>query len=380
MYAALSMAERAGATGKDLITAMAMGYEIAGRIGESIPRETRVVGTPPNLTLESVRTKDFAYHVFACLAAAAKIINLGNDKLANAFGIAGVNAPINATSAMKDYTGVLPMMKYSCAGIHPVIGIMAALLAEQGVTGGTEILDGEHGFYDLMGVPRLYPEALTENMGKKWWIDESAFKFYPSCRISHPAIDAVYSIMKKNNLKPEEVKTVDYGLNPRVAGHFDVLKLEESLDAMSIQFCWPLALAMAAYDIEPGPDWHAEENLKDPRILEFAKKVNRYPDPKALEVVYKEVGNEPKSVRRIVTTITITTQDGRDFTEYREFAKGDPWDPATVATDEDLNRKFRAFSKKVLSAGQIEKIIEAAYKLDEFDNVRSFTGMLADKG
>ena len=93
------------------------------------------------------------------------------------------------------------MVKYSCAGMTSIVGVIAALLAEQGFTGGTEILDGDYGFYNLIGVDRLYPESLTENLGEKWWIDESAFKFYPSCRISHPAIDALYDIMKNNNLK-----------------------------------------------------------------------------------------------------------------------------------------------------------------------------------
>jgi 2-methylcitrate dehydratase PrpD len=375
LFAGLAVAERAGGSGKDLIAAMALGYDIAGRIGVSIPRETRVDGNPPNLSTVSVRNTDFAWHVFGSATAAAKMLKLDGIRLANAFGVAGVNAPVAATVAMKGYSGSLPMAKYNCAGVNSMNGVTAALLAEQGFTGGQEILDGDYGFYRLAGVERRYPEVLTEDLGEFWWINETSFKLYPACRIVHPAVDAIYYIMSKNNLKPEDIAAVGFGVNPRVAGHFDLLSIEESLDPVSLQFCFPLCLGLAACGIEPR-DWQEDESLHNPQAIAFARKVKLFPKDEAMQVVYNEVGNEPKPVKRIPTYMIVTTTDGRTIEEYREFARGDPWDPATRLTDEELSDKFRSYAGKVLNDGQIDKIIDTVYGLEKVENVRTLTDPL----
>lgn len=165
-------------------------------------------------------------------------------------------------------------------------------------------------------------------------------------------------------------------MNPRVAGHFDLLAIEDSLDPMSFQFCFPLHLGMAACGIEPGPDWQAPENLHNPGVVAFAKKVRMFPEKKVLQAVYDEVGNEPKPVKRIPTFLEVTTNDGRTFKDYREFAKGDPWDSGTRLTDEELNEKFRVYTKKILSTKQIEALIDTIYELEKVANVRTLADLL----
>ena len=109
---------------------------------------------------------------------------------------------------------------------------------------------------------------------------------------------------------------------------------------------------MAAYGIEPGPDWHLPENVNDPRIKELAGRVKMAPDPDVLKAVYEEVGNEPKTVKKVLNSIEIRTSDGRVFEERREYAKGDPWEKDFVFSDEDLADKMRTYGKEALSGGK----------------------------
>jgi hypothetical protein len=111
-------------------------------------------------------------------------------------------------------------------------------------------------------------------------------------------------------------------------------------------------------------------------LVDFAKKVRMFPEEKVLKVVYDEVGNEPKQVKRIPTFLEVTTNDGRIFKDYREFAEGDPWDSSTRLTDEELKEKFRVYTKKILGTKQIESLIDTIYHLEKVENVRMLTDLL----
>jgi 2-methylcitrate dehydratase PrpD len=373
---AMAAAEQIGASGKDLITAVAIGYDVASRIGVSMPRAERIAGTPPSLKLESVKNTDFAWHVFGSASATGKILRFDEEKMANAFGISGVNAPINATIAIKGYTDFFPMTKYTTMGYNALIGMTGAILAERGFTGSHTVLDGEYGFFRLVGINPVFPKVMTQDLGAQWWVKELSYKPYPINRIPQPALDAFYEIIKANKLKPEDIKEIIYRLHPRAVGHFDHWGIDSIETSMQFSFCFPMGFAMAAYGIEPGPDWHSPENINDPKIKEFAKKVKMVADPNVLQAVFEEVGNEPKPVKKIVTTIEVTTADGKTFSDHREYAKGDPWSEETYMTDEELSNKFRNFTKKVLPADCIEAAIRSAYELEKIENIRTFSKLL----
>ena len=373
---ALAAAEQVGASGKDLITAVAIGYDVASRIGISMPRAERIAGIPPNLKLESVKNSDFAWHVFGSASATGKILNLGQEKMANAFGISGVNAPINATIAIKGYTDFFPMTKYTTMGYNALIGMTAAILAEKGFTGSHTVLDGEYGFFRLVGIDPVFPEVMTEDLGTQWWIKQLSYKPYPINRIPQPALDAFYEIIKANNLKAQDIKEIVYQLHPRAVGHFDHWGIDSIKTSMQFSFCFPMGFAMAAYGIEPGPDWHSPENINDPKIKAFAKKVKMIGDPNVLLAVFEEVGNEPRPVKKIVTTIEVTAADGKKFHDHREYAKGDPWFEETYMTDEELSHKFRNFTKKILPADRIEAAIRSVYELEKIKNIQTFAKLL----
>ena len=372
----LATAERVGASGKDVITALALGYDVASRVGVAMPRAEVILGEPPNLRLESVRNTDFAWHVFGSVTGTGKILGFDYEKMANAFGIAGVNAPINATVAIKGYTDFFPMTKYTVMGYNAIIGMIGAFLADKGFTGSHTILDGDYGFFRLVGIDPIFPDEMTKDLGKHWWVMEASYKPYPINRIPQPGLDIFYEIISKNGLKPDIIKEIIYKVHPRSVGHFDHWPIDKIETSMQFSFCFPMGFAMAAYGIEAGPDWHAKENINNPKIKAFAKKVKMVADSDVLKEVYEEVGNDPKPVKKIVTTIEVITNDGRKFSGRKLYPKGDPWFEETRMSDEELNQKFNTFTKKVLPDKQRKEIIKAVYALDQMKDVRSLTELL----
>jgi 2-methylcitrate dehydratase PrpD len=374
--AALAVAERVKTSGKELLAAVAVGYEVAGRIGLSLPRAQALNGDVSRLELTSKRTNDWAWQVFGAATSAGKLLRFDRTKMANSYGIAGFNAPVADTVALKGYDEFLPMTKCSMLGTNALIGVMGAVLADSGFTGNPTILDGENGFYGLIGVERLYPEILTEKLGEKWVLGEVSYKIYPTCRIIHPALDAFYEIQKKKRLSPVDIKEIVCKMHPRAFGHLYKWPLDSIHDGLGFSFCFPMSFAMAAYGIEPGPDWHSSKNVNDPRIKEFAKRVRLTPDPDVLKAVYSEVGNDPKTVRKIVTTLEITTVDGKVYKAHKEYAKGDPWDESLRLTDEDLANKVRTYGKPPLSSEKIEVLIRTVYELEKMENIQKLSDLL----
>jgi 2-methylcitrate dehydratase PrpD len=253
---------------------------------------------------------------------------------------------------------------------------MGALLADSGFTSSQTILDGENGFYALIGVERLYPQILTENLGKNWVHDGVSYKMYPACRIIHPALDAFYELMQKNKLAPDEIKQIVCKLHPRAFGHIDKWPIDSIRDGLGFSFCFPMAFAMAAYDIPPGPDWHSVENVNGARIKKFAQRVRLVPDPGVLQAAYAEVGNEPKPVKKIVNRLEITTVDGRVYEAHKDYAKGDPWADNIRFTDTDLADKLKVYGKSALSPEQIEDLIGAIEELDQMENIQTLSALL----
>ena len=192
----------------------------------------------------------------------------------------------------------------------------------------------------------------------------------------HSAIDAFYHIMRQNNLKQSDIKEVVLRVNPRFAYQSNLWPVDRPCDALDFQFYTPLILGMAAFNVEPGPDWQSEENLSNQEIKDFTRRVKFEADPSVLKAIYEEVGNEPRPVTKSPATVEVTTTDGRAFREYREYAKGDPWTPATSLTDAELNNKFRAFAGKLLSSQQVEAVIKSMYELEKTENILDFTRLL----
>jgi hypothetical protein len=95
-------------------------------------------------------------------------------------------------------------------------------------------------------------------------------------------------------------------------------------------------MSLSPFKIKATPDLLASKDLWDPTIETFSNRVKLLPDARFLRDVYEEIGNEPKTTRKLVALVEVSKTDGRTFNELREYAKGDPWYDSTRWSVEDL--------------------------------------------
>jgi len=193
---AFAIAERlGGVSGKQLITAVAIGIDLASRM--SLATKT------PIWTSGWIFTSMYGY--FGSMAAAGKLLGLNEDDLINAFGIAYCQMGGNLQVIADDEKA---MSKRLQVGFASKDGIMAALLAKIGLTGVQRSLEGRFGLYNLYHKGEYDRDALTNGLGKEFAYIDLSFKPYPCARPLHFFIDAAIQLKRDYNILPDDIEEI----------------------------------------------------------------------------------------------------------------------------------------------------------------------------
>lgn len=349
---ALAMAESTGASGKDLILANTLGFEITARISRAMRGAWVFEG--PEGRVKRPQRQGYAYFNFGAVAGAGKLLNLNRGKMMHALSIAGHLSQV-LTWMRFSFSSPRAMTKYGVPGWQNTGAVMAALLAEMGYIGDTTVFDPEHGFWKFCGYEEWHPEKIMEDIGKTWNLTKATYKPYPCCSQFFLALDCFRSIMKQNNLKAEDIESVSiYGHPDMSIPAFANRELKSIVD---FQFCPAYVFAAAAHDVMVGVDWQDMDMLQTPKIQEFAKKVS-----------YQ---GHPEFGKRQVVMVEVTAK-GNTFKEELAFSKDrGPWgDIQTI--DKDLIEKFRHNASRILTKDKIEGAIKTLLELEKVENVSEF--------
>ncbi|MFC1986691.1 MmgE/PrpD family protein [Chloroflexota bacterium] len=366
--AALAACEMAQASGKDLLTSIALGFDVGARVilalgPPSFNPETRSYGDAAKLRAPS------PVMALACTAAAAKAMKLSAEQTFHAIGMgaySGAQWPWAKWTAAK----VAPLLKQSDYGTPTASGVRAALLAKLGTTAFEDVLDGESGLL-LQMTPDANFELLLRDIGKRWLLVETSYKPWPSCRWTHSPATAFYKILKENDLKVEEIEHVLLLGHAVATDHR--FRNKEPKGWVTCQFNNPHVIAMLAYGVKRGIEWYCKETLNDPRIQAFRKKVDVELEPESLKI--------PEWVKDgVLTKVPATAEVKARGKTYRQLvynAWGDPYSHESFFTDDDLRAKFTDFTSSAgVGLHQIEKIIEVVSKLEQLDDLGQLTGLL----
>ncbi|MGD9972041.1 MAG: MmgE/PrpD family protein [Desulfatirhabdiaceae bacterium] len=322
--AVFAVAPETGASGKDILAAIAIGYEIACRIGAA-----RNFSRLP--TLSTGR-----WCAYGVAAAAAWLYRLQAPVLAQALAIAGAQIPDLAASG---YSRVMGNHVKEGIPWATMLGLVAVDLAQEGFTGPLDILD--HPDY-------FYPEQVVAEFGNAWATEQVYFKPYSSCRWSHAAIDALLAILKENHLHPDTISRITVQTFERA------LRLNNYPDPTSLeaaQYSIPFCLGVAAIK---GPDalLPLESTcLQDTEIVNIARRVTLMADD-SLNALFPQ-----KTPARII----VETPAGR-FEKTVIDTRGDPANPMTHT---ELTAKFRHLTRNVLPENRQKRIMESIMVLDE---------------
>jgi 2-methylcitrate dehydratase PrpD len=349
----LAVAERVGGiTGKELITTIALGVDLMARLS---------LASRPGSDLFVVGYHPTAFYGYLGAAAmAARIMRLGKDKMLDALGIAYHQCAGNMQCI---HDGALT--KRMGPGFASRGGITAALMAEKGITGAKNCLEGKAGLYNVYHGGDYNVKVLEAGLGKRFEAEHISFKAYPNCGHTHAGIDAVLSLRAKHGIDVDQVQSIHFyggGAAYGLCVPEDVKRNPANIVDAQFSVPWAIAVALVNGRVTPGD--FTEAAIKNESILEVSRKVVGHLDPGL-----SRHGVGPAK-------ILIKMKDGAEYSEYVEFCLGSVERPVTT---DDCVRKFRdcySCSVKPLSAETAEKVIDMVLHLEDVEDATEIVRML----
>lgn len=272
--AALALAEREGRDGRELVAAIAAGYEIGARFGVSVPLHE---ATPGEARTGAFRVGGGPAGVLAAAAASARVLRLDPGRVAHSLGIVG--AHVDAPPAKWFEGRVAPMVKSMDLGWSAAAGVAAASLAGLGMTGYEDILDGEFGLWRVLGYDDFDFEMAVADLGGRWHMLDSAFKRFPCQYWMQSALSAFQCALQQHEIGADEIESVLLRTNPRSKAPRFHDRHPEGF--VTCEFNFPHTAAMLALRVPPGPRWFDAKALADPRVQALRDKVSVEIDPRS---------------------------------------------------------------------------------------------------
>jgi 2-methylcitrate dehydratase PrpD len=293
---------------------------------------------------------------FGAAAAAASLLRLSPEAAAWALGLAGTQA-----AGLWAFTADGAWSKRFHPGRAAQSGVLAALLAERGYRGPTQILEAEDGGFcyatsDAPDLPRI-----TEGLGVHFHTGEVGLKPYAACASLHSAVDAVLAL-REQGLTPGNVARLilrtSRGVKLQCGFPYRPLGVLQA--QMSAQYC----LAAALRDGQLLTRQFAEEQLMDQGLLDLAARVEILVDPE-VEAVY------PGHFANIVE---VRTRDGASLVKRVDDPRGSAGRPLER---KEVEEKFRQLAGNAINGSRVERIIRAVGEIEALPNVAGLTALLA---
>jgi len=389
---ALALGEGKGISGKELMTAIVVGDDLAARLHiASDHSQPGQVSSPGGGQPPATRGTTAP---FGAAAIAGRLLNLNNLQLKRAFGItvimmggggsmlanpaqsskppvaggpkppaaptwAGVNDP-NFISALAGggYEETTSVKLNN--GLEAHKGIVAAQLAQVGWTGVKDAFFGRGGYYP--GIASVnHPERVTEHLGEKYYV-EQVFKPYPGGKPTHAPTDSALAIVRKHDINTDDIAEVILHLSPpATAMHYAKPYIIGEYPTMNALWSYYFAVASTLVRKSSRNENYTEENILDPQVQNLIKKVR-------LAGLDKPVGVE----------VEVIMKDGQRYSEYVKTASGEP---STPMTRDDLVAKFmeQVEFSQMISRSNAEKLVGLLERLEEVDDINQIVKLAVKK-
>jgi len=339
----LAVGEKVRANGPSMITALVLAYEVSGRIGKTI-MPTHYKYWHPTGTIGTI----------ASSVVASRLLGLKADQMEQAISLAADGA-----SGMRYCIDFGDFSKSLHPGMAAWSGIMAAQIIRRGASGPKGLLEYKSGFCEAYSDgPNL--KFLTENLGTSYEIMSDSLKAFPTILCSHTPIQGTIKLMKARNLQFEDVESIHFRVTPTVPGQGMNYLPDSPLAArLSIPYC----VSRAAADGHISMDQFQEDEIMDPRIRDFMRRVTLESDSEFND----------KYPGTLAAHVEIQTKEGSKFKDESIYPKGHPENPMT---DEEIKGKFRRLAMLTLDRTQTEQIIERVYDLENIKSAEELVMVL----
>jgi len=348
--ATLALAEKVGGvTGKEFITAIALGNDLICRLGTAIKRkqEGLSLGFRPAPVLG----------IFGAAAAAGKILKLDREQIVDALGIAFHQAAAGTFEVFLSPGD--PKIRELYGGSIGMQAALAALMAQRGVTGIKTSFEGPAGLFNLYFQGKYDRDYLLGDLGTRYDGVNVGLKAWSANRIMHNHVQAALELTREHNINPADIEQVTLyvtDIQKRYAGA-DRKKPATSTEArISLPFCVSAAIAHQELSIKS----FTPDGLSDKVTLMLAEKIM------AEDTCYGEVKSffAPGKV-------SIRLKSGDTYTNQVDHPFGHPRNPMRL---EDVERKFKDCAMYSRRPGEAMRLLRTLNELETVKDVRTITG------
>ncbi len=344
---ALSLGEFKDISGKELITALLVGDDIACRLVAASISEFAMGWDWVGII-----------NAFGATAIAARLLGLTIKQIQNAFGIV-LSQLSGSFQNIWDGAATFKLLQ----GLSAKNGILSAELSKAGLTGPEDALFSKFGYFHLYTKGCRDPEILIKDLGKKYYA-EATFKVYPCCRANHAAIDCALNIVNTYAVENDRIDEIIIYVSPMVRNMFvgQPFKIREipQIDAaFNIRYCVASVLLRKTISLE-----HFQENMvRDPEIRNIVNKI--------------KIEEQERLEQKLGASVKVKMKDGKELFSNVDYAKSDPLQsPLSI---EEIKKKFMnnvTFAQNI-SEENAEKILTLIDNLEKMDSIHELIKLLS---
>ena len=337
----LAVAEHTGATGQDVLCAIAAGYEAAGRIGAALGDNRQ--GFHASVIV-----------AFGGVVTTAKLLKLTDEQMAHAISLVATTMgglAIGTNSWAREYH----------AGNAALAAVNAAQAAAHGYTANEDMLEAPRGFFAVFGGNTANIKNLTRDMGNEWDIvTYMAIKLVPGAHAFHSSVEAAVNAARQANVAPDQVARI------LVAGSQSrtIVAGQRPKDLVEAIHSLPYFIASAVADKDFSWIHASAEKIHNPAVARLMDLVEPDPSPPPVRYNWSWGG-----------TVTIVTKSGARFTSTVDAPRGSG--PRGIDWS-DVDAKYRALVRDSgLAAKRIEQTLTLIHRFDEVRRVSELTHLLS---
>jgi 2-methylcitrate dehydratase PrpD len=335
----LAVGEHAGASGRELLAGLTLGYEVAARLGMAF--------TPRPLAHQNGQAM-----LLAAAAAGARMRGLDAHGVSSAMRIA--TTQLLTPSYTNAVAGATTLNV--AGGMSGFVGALASDLALAGFEAQENAIEEALG--KLVG-DGFRPDGLTDGLGSRWEITRNYFRLYACCNPIHPALDCLKEALAELRPQPDQVERMDFATF-RFAS---VMRNPDPPNYFASKYSLPHAAAVMVVKGGAGHGDIDDAALADPAVAALRHRVSVTEDPAMTSVV----------PRLKPARVTVKLKDGREITRARESHRGDFNDPFS---ESELHDKFRELAGHVLAPAAISKVEKAVDGCEQLESVRDLVAVM----
>jgi 2-methylcitrate dehydratase PrpD len=337
----LAVAEHTGATGQDVLSAIAAGYEAAGRIGAALGANRQ--GFHASVIV-----------AFGGVVTTSKLLKLTDEQTAHAISLVATTMgglAIGTNSWAREYH----------AGNAAIAAVNAAQAAARGYTANEDMLEAPRGFLAVFGGDTADVSRLTRDMGKEWDIvTYLAIKLVPGAHAFHPSVEAAVNAARQADVAPDQVARI------LVAGSQSrtIVAGQRPNDLVEAIHSLPYFIASAVADKNFSWEHASPEKIHSPVVARLMDLVEPDPSPPPVRYDWSWGG-----------TVTIVTRSGARYASSVDAPRGSG--PRGIEWN-DVDAKFRALVRDVsLPSKRIEQVLTLIHRFDRVRQVSELTHLLS---